>query len=184
MSGTFDFSYGGGPVPAHRHLNGGGWVADSANVADSARVSGSAQVFGNAVVSGYAVVSGNARVFGDARVSGRAQVFGNAVVSGDARVSGDAWVYGDAVVVGNAQVTISPLILTGGEWSITVTDKHIQVGCHCRQTEDWTYATPQSAPFLESIREHVLGIARIHQARLGAELRETRTANTKSREEE
>ena len=53
---TFDF--GAGPVPAHQHANGGGWVADTATVAPTAwigpdaRVSGNACVFDNAQVSG------------------------------------------------------------------------------------------------------------------------------------
>ena len=59
---TFDFGYG--PVPAHKHPNGGGLVADTA------RVSGNVWVYGNAQVSG------NAWVYGDARVYGNAQVYG------------------------------------------------------------------------------------------------------------
>jgi len=40
---TFDF--GNGPVPAHQHSNGGGWVADTAKVADTAYVGPDAQVY-------------------------------------------------------------------------------------------------------------------------------------------
>jgi NDP-sugar pyrophosphorylase family protein len=47
---TFDFGFG--PVPAHRHKNGGGWVADSATVADTAYVGPNARVFGKARVGG------------------------------------------------------------------------------------------------------------------------------------
>ena len=52
---TFDF--GDGPVAAHRHPNGGGWVADTAFVAETAyvgpdaRVSDTAMVFGDAEVT-------------------------------------------------------------------------------------------------------------------------------------
>ena len=48
MSLTYDF--GSGPVPAHQHPNGGGWVADTASVASTAFVGP------DAVVSGYAWV--------------------------------------------------------------------------------------------------------------------------------
>ena len=71
---TFDFDDGNGPVAAHQHPNGGGWVADTAKVADTSYVGPDAWVYGNAEVSG------TARVYGDAQVSGTA------------RVSGDAWV--------------------------------------------------------------------------------------------
>ena len=79
MSTTFDF--GSGPVPAHRHPNGGGWVADTARVDDSAYIGPAAWVFGDARVSGDALVYGDARVFGDAWVSGDALVYGDATIA-------------------------------------------------------------------------------------------------------
>ena len=87
---TFDFGDGKGPVPAHQHSNGGGWVADTAIVAATAYLGSSARVYGNAWVSG------DARVYDAAMVYGKAQVYGNAWVSGDARVSDDARVCGNA----------------------------------------------------------------------------------------
>ena len=68
MSGETTFDFGEGPVPAHKHPNGGGWVADSARVSGNAWVSGDARVYGNAQVSGNARVSGDARVYGNAWV--------------------------------------------------------------------------------------------------------------------
>lgn len=54
---TFDFQDGKGPVLAHRHENGGGWVANSAFVDSTTFIEADARV------------SGNARVYGNARVS-------------------------------------------------------------------------------------------------------------------
>ena len=71
---THDFHDGRGPVPAHQHLYGGGWVADSAHVDASVRVTGDALVYGNARVTGDAQVYGNAQVSGDAQVSGNAEI--------------------------------------------------------------------------------------------------------------
>ena len=76
---TFDFGFG--PVPAHQHTNGGGWVADTARFDDSAYVCPDAQVSDNARVSDNAWVWGDARVSGNARVSGDAQVSGNAKIA-------------------------------------------------------------------------------------------------------
>jgi carbonic anhydrase/acetyltransferase-like protein (isoleucine patch superfamily) len=116
MTDTFDFQDGRGPVPAHKHPNGGGWVADTATVSDTAYVgpdawvSGNAQVYGSALVSGSAQVYGHAQVYGSAQVSGSAQVYGsawvydNAQVYGSARVYGSAQVYDNAWVYGSAQV--------------------------------------------------------------------------------
>jgi UDP-3-O-[3-hydroxymyristoyl] glucosamine N-acyltransferase len=53
-----DFEDGNGPVAAHQHSNGGGWVADTATVADTAFVGPNALVYGNAQVSGNCRVSG------------------------------------------------------------------------------------------------------------------------------
>ena len=43
-----DFNDGKGPAPAHKHSNGGGWVADTATVAASAFVGPDARVYGGA----------------------------------------------------------------------------------------------------------------------------------------
>lgn len=59
---TFDF--GNGPVPAHQHSNGGGWVADTAKLSETAYVGLNAQVGGNARVAGNACVTGSAQVGG------------------------------------------------------------------------------------------------------------------------
>ena len=149
MTTTFDFGYG--PVPAHQHTNGGGWVADSAAVDDSAyvgpnalvygnaqvygnaRVSGEARVYGKALVSGKARVSGNAlvsgeaRVYGNARVSGKARVYDKAQVYGEARVYGEAWVYGKAYLhFGNG---VTPSIASGDLWMNSDGTETVRLGC-------------------------------------------------------
>lgn len=90
MSETYDFNDGNGPVLAHRHSNGGGWVANTATVADSAYVGP------NALVYGKAQVCDTAQVYGNAMVYGHACVYGNALVYGNAEVCGSALVYGNA----------------------------------------------------------------------------------------
>ena len=47
---TYDFGDGNGPVPAHQHPNGGGWVANTAWVQDTAYVGSDATVYGRAWV--------------------------------------------------------------------------------------------------------------------------------------
>jgi UDP-3-O-[3-hydroxymyristoyl] glucosamine N-acyltransferase len=91
---TFDFNDGNGPVPAHRHENGRGWVADTASVDASAFVGDRARVYGDAWVCDNAQVCGDAWVCDNAQVYGNAQVCGNARVCDDARVGGNAQVYG------------------------------------------------------------------------------------------
>jgi hypothetical protein len=62
MAQKYKFGDGKGPVPAHQHPNGGGWVADTAKVADTSYVGPDARVYGDAQVSGTARVSGDAWV--------------------------------------------------------------------------------------------------------------------------
>jgi hypothetical protein len=68
MTQTFDFGDGRGPVPAHQHPNGGGWVADTATVCATTYVGPDARVYGNAHISGDAHIYGNARIYGNALV--------------------------------------------------------------------------------------------------------------------
>ena len=99
-----DFDDNAGPVPAHQHLNGRGWVADTATVSDEAFVGPDASVFDYASITGRASITGTAWVCGNADVSGSAKVGGDAIVDGHARVTGFAQVTDSAVVSGTAQV--------------------------------------------------------------------------------
>lgn len=63
----FDFGDGNGPVPAHIHPNGGGWVADTAKVPDTAYVGPEAQVYGRAILTDDAHVAGKSKAFTDER---------------------------------------------------------------------------------------------------------------------
>jgi UDP-3-O-[3-hydroxymyristoyl] glucosamine N-acyltransferase len=97
-------------IKYHHHPNGGGMVAEHAQVADTVYVGPFAKICGKCKLSGEAFIFGNAWIFDKAEVSGRAEVFGNAKVFGKAKVTGDAKVYGfssvygDAVVSGTAEV--------------------------------------------------------------------------------
>ncbi len=63
-----DFEDGTGPVPAHMHPNGGGWVADTSTVDATAFVGPAASVFEQATVAEQASVDGTAWVLGKAKV--------------------------------------------------------------------------------------------------------------------
>jgi len=101
---TYYFGDGNGPVPAHQHPRGGGWVADTAKVAYTVYIGPDAKVYGNALVYDNAQVYGNALVYNNALVYGNAKVYGDAEVSGNAKVYDNALVYGDAEVYGNTLV--------------------------------------------------------------------------------
>ena len=103
---TYEFHDAEGPVPAHQHPNGGGWVADSAYVAKTSCVGPDAEV------SGYARVLDDARIVRGGVVSGytvvadKATVADSAVVRGHARVSGHALIRDGAIVEENATVCV------------------------------------------------------------------------------
>ena len=103
-SETHDFEDDSGPVPAHRHRNGGGWVADTAAVAGSAFVGPEAGVFDSAKVLDCASVLDSAWVCGRAEVGDNARVSGDSVVEGNARLFGDAQVADNAYVGGSARL--------------------------------------------------------------------------------
>ena len=125
---THDFGDGNGEVPAHPHLNGGGWVAETAIVDDTAYVGRNAQVYGKATVTGkanicghsvvcdksyvggsasihdYAKIFGNARVYEKASVHNHAKVYDEAMIRGEAIVLNRAEVYGTSRIMGSSQV--------------------------------------------------------------------------------
>ena len=82
-------------------------------------------------------VSDDARVSGNARVLGDAQVFSNALVYGNAQVYGEAQVYGRACVSDDNILTSKALFMIGPRDSITVTDKHIAIGCENHEFSYW-----------------------------------------------
>jgi hypothetical protein len=132
-----EFDFGAGPVPAHRHANGGGWVADSATVADSAYVGPNARVYDKARVAGEARVYGEAQVFGEAWVYGEAQVFGEARVFGEAQVYGEARVGAHIIgypldgipIVTDLDKRIAEAVANG---SLEMSDWHTCATTHCR----------------------------------------------------
>ena len=71
---TYDFCDGYGPIPAHRHPNGGGWVADNATVAETALVRETAQVQRLASIAEGASIGVDASIGKDARVYAHAHV--------------------------------------------------------------------------------------------------------------
>jgi carbonic anhydrase/acetyltransferase-like protein (isoleucine patch superfamily) len=97
-----DFKDGRGRVFAHKHVNGLGWVEDSAKVEDSVFVSRMAQVMNGATIRGNVKIQNRARVCGFAdivadrtciEICNFAVVGGVAVLRDSVRVLGHAEVY-------------------------------------------------------------------------------------------
>lgn len=97
-----DFKDGRGRVFAHRHVNGNGWVADTAKVADSVLVSKWAQVYHNATVEGRVCVQDKSHVCGNATVRGNVKLRNNAVVGGRAQVIDDCQLWTNSRVYGGS----------------------------------------------------------------------------------
>lgn len=106
-----------GRAPWHRHLQGGGWVHNSARVEATVRVEVGAWV------EQYASVSGHAQVLDHASVGGYARVGDCATIGGGARVAGYAVVHGQAIIEGRAyiggQAHVQAGRMTGGCWTKT-----------------------------------------------------------------
>lgn len=99
-----DFKDGHGKVAAHRHDNGGGWVANTAYVAPSVKVTRNAQVFGYARVYDACEITGASRVFGRAKLYNTSALSQNAAVSGNAMVCDSARLTDETVVTDNARL--------------------------------------------------------------------------------
>jgi carbonic anhydrase/acetyltransferase-like protein (isoleucine patch superfamily) len=100
----FQFPGTPAPVAAHCHINGSGWVADTAEVDDACFVSIDSYVYDGARVTGACRISRNSRVFGCAHISDHAEVnastvYENAVVCDYAHIS-ESYVHERAVISG------------------------------------------------------------------------------------
>lgn len=100
-----DFKDGFGRVPARRHTNGKGWIANTAVVEDSVYVGPRCQVYNNAYISGSVRLEGQARVYGSATVSGNVIIKQNGCVHGRAVVRDQTFVADSAVITGSAHVS-------------------------------------------------------------------------------
>ena len=58
------YDFGSGPVPAHKHVNGGGWVADTASVEEGCFIGYDAKVYDHGKVYGHGQVCGHGQVYG------------------------------------------------------------------------------------------------------------------------
>jgi carbonic anhydrase/acetyltransferase-like protein (isoleucine patch superfamily) len=112
-----DFGDGRGKVPAHQHIKGGGWVAETAFVDSDCYVGQHAVVYGNARVSGNAIINDHAKVYGDARVYGYAKVYGNSEIYDSAQVFDNSKVSGNSQVFGSAKVADNAMIHDNAEIS-------------------------------------------------------------------
>jgi hypothetical protein len=131
-----DFRDGNGPVPAHRHKNGGGMVADTATVSD------------DSTVGFYAEVGGNAIVVNGCKVLDRSRVYGNAFVSNGVTLEDNTEAFGTAelkyeiVLFGNNKVSVPPKVILGFDHKVIITDEHITMDCHMFDKEQWKRAAP------------------------------------------
>ena len=171
--------FGDAQVSGEALVFGKAVVLEGARIFGKAVVLEGARIFGKAVVLEGARISGNASIFGSARVSGRktrvyekAQIFGDARVFGNARVLGEACVYGEARVYGEA--SISTICIPGFRWIITITDKHMRIGCQFHEIEAWDSFTDReiaamdgkhSLRFWRENKDGLIALARAHAKR-------------------
>ena len=94
----------------HIHSNGGGWVADSAQVEDSVYVGPDAMVLGNAVLTGNVRVEDHAIVAGSTTASDNVVISGHAVVDGGGMIYDNGWIFGSVTLSGNAVIGDSAVV--------------------------------------------------------------------------
>jgi UDP-3-O-[3-hydroxymyristoyl] glucosamine N-acyltransferase len=106
----FDFRDGNGPVAAHQHPRGRGWVSDTAFVSSGAHIAADSVVFGYASVYDHCYLVDGARVWGEAYLANESwvsggKVFGKASMWDGATILDHGILSGDAVMKGNSLIT-------------------------------------------------------------------------------
>ena len=136
---TFDFGFGS--VPAHKHKNGGGWIADTIDVSEEIYVGENARISGGAISGG--------EIYGSARISG-GEIYGGEIYGGEiygsARISGSARIYGGEIyggeisggVISGGVISKTPLQIQGSrDFLIVISNEFISIGCQCHSLEYW-----------------------------------------------
>jgi NDP-sugar pyrophosphorylase family protein len=112
------------------HSNGGGLVADTAEVHPEAFVEKGCKILDNAIVGAKC------------KVMNDSVVFGNAVLHNGATVDLESQVGGTAVlnatnIYGGVVLTKTPITIHGFESEIVVAPDFIIVGCQCIHIDQW-----------------------------------------------
>jgi carbonic anhydrase/acetyltransferase-like protein (isoleucine patch superfamily) len=131
----FDFGDGGGPVPARKHPNGGGWVANTALADDSVYVGPGAMVYQNATLHDRVVVFGESRVYGDATLEDSVTLYQGVRVFGNAELCGNVALY-EGTEVDRPPVIVTELF----GWPalfISSPKQLVAVGCEVHSPAYW-----------------------------------------------
>lgn len=144
----FDFGDGKGAVPAHRHINGGGWVADTAIVDETAYVGPYAIVHGYASIRDCAYIDEQADVSGYCTIKDQACIRGRAVIKGSCEISGHAEVSGNVFLAGQLKI--------GGYRALTGNQCHFDMGdcLSCPAMLDDNYTASHDNPCLDCIAKY------------------------------
>lgn len=135
MTTTFDFKDGNGPVPAHQHENGLGWVADTAPVESRAGIPEDAWVY-------------ETPIYGKAWVYGEAMIFeGAEATCAPIVILGLRW----AVTITDDHIQIGYENHKTDEWE-KFNDRRIKL------------ISDDALEFWVKHRASILGLARVHQS--------------------
>ena len=95
------------------------------------------------------------------------------LVSGPDNLSqdGKAWVLVSARVYGNAQVSKSPLLISGLNWRIFISDSHLTIGCQQHALKAWADFSEEdindmseyAREFWARYKDHIMALAKTHQ---------------------
>ncbi len=112
-----------------KHVNGGGQIAESAQVDFSAFVGSDCKVLDSAVIGANCVVENGSTVYGNAVLTNKSVVDGS-------KVGGTAFLNA-TTIHGGVILEKTPVTLHGFEQEIVIADSFIIVGCQTISMEDW-----------------------------------------------
>ncbi len=110
---TFDFQNGRGPVPAHQHPNGNGWVENTVIIPENI------------------CVPATSRIWGKARIGDNARIGNGARIGDNARI-------GNGASIGNWAKTRPPIQIQGTrDLLCEFSDTHVSIGCEIHPLVWW-----------------------------------------------
>ena len=132
---TFDFGDGNGPVPAHKHKNGGGWVANTASVEKSVFVGTNARVYGYSRLYDQVALYDHSEVCG-ANVENEVSLHDRVKIRGDDTILDGKFDLCDDLCVAETPIIVSGL-MSDDVVFITHPQRVISCGGYAISLEDW-----------------------------------------------
>jgi carbonic anhydrase/acetyltransferase-like protein (isoleucine patch superfamily) len=119
------------------HVSDNATILGNAKILDNARIYGNAKIYCDAIIYDNAEIGGNTVIYNNAQVYQNARVYSNAEIGDNVQVYKNALVNSNAQLYGDAICTKAANVIYTSDYTITISDNFIKIGCQNHSIDDW-----------------------------------------------